>query len=166
MPIGKIDNKKLSRNLKTKKAPLRVLPLVTFHIPHREKQKISIMEKRNISIHQPTTRYIVEEENRIKGKNKRISGKKKLFKLQPFIKKNSNMNTLRWILLLIFLYLAAGTVIILIQEGTELLKNIIIYSIIGFFTFFMGYIGWILARDVLEIVTGKKNIQNEAESEL
>jgi hypothetical protein len=51
----------------------------------------------------------------------------------------------------------------MIQDGTESLKNIVIYSIIGFFTFFMGYIGWILARDVLEIFSGKKNAQNETE---
>jgi hypothetical protein len=67
---------------------------------------------------------------------------------------------------LIFIYLAAGTAIVMIQDGTESLKNIVIYSIIGFFTFFMGYIGWILARDVLEIVSGKKNSQNEAEVEV
>ena len=74
------------------------------------------------------------------------------------------MNALQWIILLIFIYLAAGTAIVMIQDGTESLKNIVIYSIIGFFTFFMGYIGWILARDVLEIVSGKKNIKNEAEA--
>jgi hypothetical protein len=34
----------------------------------------------------------------------------------------------------------------------------------GFFTFFMGYLGWILAQDVLDIVAGKKN-HNEAELE-
>jgi TRAP-type C4-dicarboxylate transport system permease small subunit len=52
----------------------------------------------------------------------------------------------------------------MVQEGTEPLKNIIIYSIMGFFTFFMGYLGWILAQDVLDIVSGKKN-HNEAELE-
>lgn len=75
------------------------------------------------------------------------------------------MNALRWILLLIFIYLAAGTVVVMIQDGTETLKNIVIYSIMGFFTFFMGYLGWILARDVLVIVSGKKQTRNEAEME-
>jgi hypothetical protein len=75
------------------------------------------------------------------------------------------MNALRWILLFIFIYLAAGTMIVMIQEGTESIKNIVIYSIIGFFTFFMGYLGWILARDFLVIVSGKKNNRNEAEIE-
>lgn len=72
------------------------------------------------------------------------------------------MNALRWILLLIFAYIAAGIVVVMIQDGTEVLKNIVIYSIIGFFTFFMGYIGWILARDVLQMVSGNKDPLNEA----
>lgn len=72
------------------------------------------------------------------------------------------MNALRWILLLIFAYIAAGIVVVMIQDGTEVLKNIVIYSIIGFFTFFMGYIGWILARDVLQMVSGNKDALNEA----
>jgi hypothetical protein len=75
------------------------------------------------------------------------------------------MNALRWILILIFIYLACGTIVMMIQEGTELLKNIVIYSIMGFFTFFMGYLGWILASDVLHIVSGKRNTQNEANLE-
>ena len=75
------------------------------------------------------------------------------------------MTTLRWILLLIVIYLVAGTVAMMIQDGAESLKNIVIYSIMGFFTFFMGYLGWILARDVLVIVAGKKISHNEVEME-
>jgi len=75
------------------------------------------------------------------------------------------MNALRWILLLIFIYLACGTIVVMIQDGTESLKNIVIYSIMGFFTFFMGYLGWILARDFLGIVSGKNDTRNDAEIE-
>ena len=78
---------------------------------------------------------------------------------------NTSMSALRWIILVIFIYLAAGTAIVIFQDGTESLKNIVVYSIIGFFTFFMGYIGWILARDVLELISNKKTLQNEAELE-
>ena len=67
--------------------------------------------------------------------------------------------------LLIVIYLVAGTVAMMIQDGAESLKNIVIYSIMGFFTFFMGYLGWILARDVLVIVAGKKISHNEVEME-
>ena len=169
MSIGKISNKKLSRNLKTRRAPLRVLPMATFHITGRAKQnfkKQKTMEKKHISLHPPTIRYISEEVTRTKGKSRKISGRKGPIKIRPFMNHHFTMNALRWILLLIFIYLAACTVIVMIQEGTELLRNVVVYSIIGFFTFFMGYIGWILARDVLEIVSGKKNGQNEAEAEL
>ncbi|HUT00741.1 MAG TPA: hypothetical protein VMY59_10525 [Candidatus Thermoplasmatota archaeon] len=76
------------------------------------------------------------------------------------------MNAFRWILVLIFIYLAAGTIIVMIQDGTESIKNIVVYSIMGFFTFFMGYLGWILARDFLVIVSGKKNTRNEVELEI
>lgn len=164
MSIKKISNKTLSRNLKIKKAPLRVLPMATFHIRHRVKQntkKQKMMEKKHMSLHPSTIRHIAEEVIRTKGKIREISGSKGPIKIRPF--KNLHLtNALQWILLLIFIYFAAGAVIIMIQDGTELLKNIVVYSIIGFFTFFMGCIGWILARDVLEIVTGKKNVQNEA----
>jgi hypothetical protein len=167
--IGKISNKKLSRNLKTRRAPLRVLPMATFHIRRRVKQNSKTqktMEKKHISLHPSAIRYTSEELTQTKGKSRKISRRKGPIKVRPFIKRHFSLNTLQWILLLIFIYLAAGTVIVMIQEGTELLRNIVIYSIIGFFTFFMGYIGWILAKDVLEIVSGKKNIQNEAEAEL
>jgi hypothetical protein len=35
----------------------------------------------------------------------------------------------------------------------------------GFFTFFMGYLGWILARDVLMMISGRKSSHNEYEIE-
>jgi hypothetical protein len=167
--IRKISNKRLSRNLKTRKAPLRVLPMTTFHIRRRVKQNIKkqkTMENKLKPLHPPTIRCIVEEVTRTTGKSGKKSGRKGPIKVRPFKKLHFTMNALKWILLLIVIYLVAGMVIVMIQEGTELLKNIVIYSIIGFFTFFMGCIGWILARDVLEIVSGKKNAQNEAEFEV
>ena len=66
------------------------------------------------------------------------------------------MNALRWVFLLIFIYLAIGTFVMLVQDGAGSVKNIIIYSVTGFITFFMGYFGWIIARDIMEIVTGKR----------
>ena len=169
MSIRKISNKRLSRNLKTRKAPLRVLPMATFHIRHRVKQNIKKQETEEIKpipLPPPTIRYTVEEVSRTMGKSVKKSVRKGPIMVRPFMNLHFTMNALQWIFLLIFIYLAAGTIIVMIQDGTESLKNIVIYSIIGFFTFFMGYIGWILARDVLEIVSGKKNAQNEAEVEV
>ena len=166
MSIRKISNKKLSRNLKTRKAPLRVLPISTFHIRHRVKQNIKKQEKKEtklIPLPSSTTQYTVEEVTRTLGKSAKKSRRKGPITVRPFINLHLTMNALQWIFLLIVIYLAAGTAIVMIQDGTESLKNIVIYSIIGFFTFFMGYIGWILARDVFEIVSGKKNAKHEAE---
>jgi hypothetical protein len=122
-------------------------------------------ENKSIPLPPSTIQYTVEEVTRTTGKNVKKSGRKGPITVRPIMSLHFTMNALRWILLLIFVYLAAGTVIMMIQDGTESLKNIVIYSIMGFFTFFMGYIGWILASDVLEMVSGKKNAQNEAEVE-
>jgi hypothetical protein len=119
-------------------------------------------ENKSIPLTPSTIQCTVEEVTRTNRKNVKKSARKGPITVRPFMSLHFTMNALRWILLLIFIYLAAGIVIVMIQDGTESLKSIVIYSIIGFFTFFMGYIGWILARDVLEIVSGNKN---EAEIE-
>jgi hypothetical protein len=166
--IRKISNKRLSRNLKTKNAPLRVLPLAPFHKRHRLnqlRQKKDIKPSKSKQFPSSAVQCTVEKVTRTSGKNVKKSGGKRPLTIKPFLSLHVTMNALRWILLLIFIYLAAGTMIVMIQEGTESIKNIVIYSIIGFFTFFMGYLGWILARDFLVIISGKKNTRNEAEME-
>lgn len=163
MSIRKISNKRLSRNLKTRKAPLRVLPLATFHTRNHLKQKTQ--ETKSKQFPSSTVQCTVEKITRTTGKNVKKSGGKRPLTIKPFLSLHVTMNALRWILLFIFIYLASGTIVVMIQDGTESLKNIVIYSIMGFFTFFMGYLGWILARDFLVIVSGKKNTRNEAETE-
>lgn len=166
MSIRKISNKRLSRNLKTRKIPLRVLPLAPFHKRHRLNKPTKNQEmKPSKQAPSPTVQCTVEKVARTTGKNVKKSSGKRPLTIKPFLSFHGTMNALRWILLLIFIYLAAGTVVVMIQDGTETLKNIVIYSIMGFFTFFMGYLGWILARDVLVIVSGKKQTGNEAEIE-
>jgi len=166
--IRKISNKSLSRNLKTRKAPLRVLPLATFNSRHRIKQKINkkMMEEHESQTIPPSTMpNKLQKVIRSTGNSLKNTAKKAPLTIKPLINFHFKMNPLRWILLLIFVYLAAGTGIVMIQDGTESLKNIVIYSIMGFFTFFMGYLGWILARDVLMIVFDKKHARNELEIE-
>jgi len=166
--IRKISNKRLSRNLKTKKAPLRVLPLATFYTKHRLRQKT-----RKQTLHDTIAKQFpsspvqcsLENFSGINEKHRKKSGMKRPLTIKPFLNFHGTMTTLRWILLLIVIYLVAGTVAMMIQDGAESLKNIVIYSIMGFFTFFMGYLGWILARDVLVIVAGKKISHNEVEME-
>jgi len=166
--IRKISNKRLSRNLKTKNAPLRVLPLAPLYKRYHLNHSIRKQEKRDFVSKQFSSTPVqctVEKMIRTTGKNTKKTGGKRPLIMKPFLSFHRSMKALRWILLLIFIYLACGTIVVMIQEGTELLKNIVIYSIMGFFTFFMGYLGWILASDVLHIVSGKRNTHNEANPE-
>jgi len=165
VPIKKINTRRLSRNFRTTKAPLHVLPMTSlFQTRHRLKQQTkqqAVPDK----VSQSTIQCAVEEVVHTRGKRVKKSGRKGPITIRPFMSIHFTMTALRWIFLVIFIYIACGTAIVMIQDGTESLKNIVIYSIIGFFTFFMGYLGWILARDVLEVVSGKKLVHNEAEVE-
>jgi len=58
----------------------------------------------------------------------------------------------RWIVLLVSIYVVLGLVLISIQQLFDLIKNIIVYSLLGFFTFFMSYFGWLLAQFVKDAV--------------
>jgi len=66
------------------------------------------------------------------------------------------LRMVKWIFVLIFIYIAVSIVFLIAQGGDEQIRNIIVYSVSGFFTFFMGYFGWMFARSVSEIVSGKK----------
>ena len=74
----------------------------------------------------------------------------------PFTTMKVTIRMLKWIFVLIFIYIAVGIVFLIAQGGDEQIRNIILYSVSGFFTFFMGYFGWMFARSVSEIVGGKK----------
>jgi len=62
---------------------------------------------------------------------------------------------LRWIFMLIFLFIIVGIFVLFLTGGGEYVQIILGYSIAGFFTFFMGYFGWILAQSILEMIAGK-----------
>ena len=65
------------------------------------------------------------------------------------------IHALRWIFLLIFLFITVGIFVLLLTGGGDNVQMILSYSITGFFTFFMGYFGWILAQGIIEMITGK-----------
>ena len=67
----------------------------------------------------------------------------------PFATMKVTIHALRWIFLLFF------------QGGNESITNIVVYSVTGFFTFFMGYFGWMFAQNIMEIVTGEKLPQDD-----
>ncbi len=79
----------------------------------------------------------------------------------PFTTVKVTIRMLKWIFLLIFLYISVSIFILIIQGGNESIRNIIVYSISGFFTFFMGYFGWMFARNVMEIFYGKNVTEEE-----
>ena len=74
----------------------------------------------------------------------------------PFTTMKITLRMFKWIFVLIFIYIAVSIVFLIVQGGDEQIRNIVVYSVSGFFTFFMGYFGWMFARSVSEIVGGKK----------
>ena len=90
------------------------------------------------------------------GLSKNLKNKKIDLDELPFTTIKVTISMLKWIFLLIFIYIAVSVFILIIQGGDEQIRNIIVYSVSGFFTFFMGYFGWMFARSVTEIVSGKK----------
>jgi len=112
---------------------------------------------------QTTIHCTIEKVEQNHGNKVRTSVKKGPMTLHPIMSTHFRMTALRWILLVISIYIVCGTIVVMIQDGTESLKNIMVYSIVGFFTFFMGYLGWIVAQDMLQILSEKKLIRNNAD---
>jgi len=65
------------------------------------------------------------------------------------------VHALRWVFLLVFLFITVGIFALFITGGQSYIQTILGYSITGFFTFFMGYFGWLLAQSIIEMITGK-----------
>jgi len=93
----------------------------------------------------------IRKYNHLNNKNKKID-----LEEIPFTTMRVTVHALRWIFLLIFIYIAVSIVLLLIQGGNESITNIVVYSVTGFFTFFMGYFGWMFARNVVEMIGGKE----------
>jgi RsiW-degrading membrane proteinase PrsW (M82 family) len=134
--------KKLSRNIRRKKSnrnfPFVAVPSTT-HVLKISKMRFS-ENLNNIKKHQKTPR------------------RKKLPILKtPFARLRVTMNTLRWMFVLVFVYLTVGIIVfLLLQQGSESIRDIVVYSIMGFVTFFMGYFGWRVAQILREAVISKK----------
>jgi len=73
------------------------------------------------------------------------------------------MNALRWIFLFAIIILAVGVLFIVLEDGIGSMKNIIIYGVMGFITFFMGYFGTLIAKDVIDLILEKKDSRNDAD---
>ena len=67
------------------------------------------------------------------------------------------IHALRWVFLLIFIFIILGILALFLTGGSDYMQIILGYSIAGFFTFFMGYFGWILAQSMIEMITGTED---------
>jgi hypothetical protein len=63
---------------------------------------------------------------------------------------------LRWILLVVLVYILTSTALMLFTQSYSFLQQIVTLSIGGFFGFFMGYFGWIFAHELTQWISGKK----------
>ena len=82
--------------------------------------------------------------------------KKIPFENLPIKTMRVTIHALRWVFLLIFLFITVGIFMLFLTGGGNYIQIIIGYSIAGFFTFFMGYFGWVLAQGTIEMITGKE----------
>ena len=91
-----------------------------------------------------------------KNLSKILADKKIPFEELPFKTMQVTIYALRWIFLLVFLFISIGIFALFLTGGQNNVQNIIGYSITGFFTFFMGYFGWILAQNIVEMMVGRE----------
>jgi len=87
----------------------------------------------------------------------RFMDKKISFEDLPIKTMKVTIHALRWVFLLIFLFIIVGIFMLFLTGGDSYIQIIVGYSIAGFFTFFMGYFGWVLAQGTIEMITGKES---------
>lgn len=149
----KVSNKTLSRNFKGSKTPVQFIPLVRSSRSHRADP------------HHPRAPPAPEQRIVCNMTNQRPAPPQRQrprlpVTIRPFLTVRFTMKSLGWIIAFISLYLVCGTMMML-QDGPESVKTIVVFSVMGFATFFMGYFGWIVARDVLEAFNKMKQAQEE-----
>jgi len=91
----------------------------------------------------------------------KINNKKIPLEEIPYRTMRATIHALRYVFVLIFLFIIIGIFALFLSGGTENFQMIITYGITGFFTFFMGYFGWILAQGTIEMLTGKEHKEEQ-----
>jgi hypothetical protein len=134
----RISTKSLSKNFKSTKAPVQFLPL-------ENNQRNRPEPTRKIPCPQPMVCTMDDSEPQPRRHRLPVA-------IRPSITVRFTLKSVRWIIVVLFLYLVIGTVM-MIEDGTDAMRTIIVYSVMGFATFFMAYFGWIVARDVLEQIS-------------
>ena len=93
---------------------------------------------------------------------KNLNKKDKRFSFEdiPLKTMKFTIYALRWLFLLVFLFIIMGILTLFLTGGEKYVQQIFGYSITGFFTFFMGYFGWILAQGIIQTLTGREDKSN------
>ena len=65
--------------------------------------------------------------------------------------------TLKWVFLMIFMFITICIFGLFFTGGESYLQIILGYSITGFFTFFLSYFGWLLAHNMIVKINSKAN---------
>ena len=97
---------------------------------------------------------------RYNTKSKRVE-KKRSFEDIPKKTMILTLYALKWFFFLIILFITVGIISIFLIGSKIYIQMILIYSIAGFFTFFMGYLGWILAKSIMDTLSKTDNTLKE-----
>lgn len=62
----------------------------------------------------------------------------------------------RLLLLVVLVYIVTSTLIMFLTQSFSFLRQVVTLSIGGFFGFFMGYFGWVLAHKLTRWLSGKE----------
>jgi len=74
----------------------------------------------------------------------------------PHVTIKVTLYALRWIFLLILIYVIISIIMLIYYERYGFLAQIVSMSVGGFFAFFTGYFGWMFAQSIMEWLVRKK----------
>ena len=173
MSIRKINKKRLSRKFRLKHAPLKVLPLTTprgrrplFNKGTNEQngQITKVPSSTAVRPQCASIQCTIEEVAPAAQRHAKKAGRHKApLTFHPFVSTRMKMKALRWVFVMALIVLAVGVLFIFLQDGFSSMKNIVIYGVMGFFTFFMGYFGTLFAKDVIDLILEKKDSRNDVD---
>ena len=127
----------------------------SIHYFYGINQIVVLLGGKNVTV-KNINKTVLSKNNRRSNFSKNLINKKIDLEELPFTTMKITLRMLKWIFVIIFIYIAMSIIFLIVQGGDEQIRNIVLYSVSGFFTFFMGYFGWMFARSVSEIVGGKK----------
>lgn len=105
----------------------------------------------------PLVNKKVEERNKMMANNEN-------FKLSKYLRRRAALDSfristygLKLLFSLVLIYVVVITFALILQEAAAWLMDIINYSVMGFVTFFMGWFGWEIAKDLRNFAFSQKS---------